>query len=687
MNKTAVVRRPIRGAQGSELTYQPALDGLRGVAVMAVLLYHGGVSWMGGGFLGVEVFFVLSGFLITSLLLAEESRGGIRLKDFWARRARRLLPALLALVTVCAAYELAVGPSHAVPDFGADALATLGYVANWHEIWVKSSYFTRSALTSPLAHTWSLAIEEQFYLLWPLVLLGLARAGRRLAARARHLPLIAFCAAGMAGFSLESALLYANGAGLNRVYYGTDTRATGLLAGALLAALVARRPVAGGCEGENLSARLGGRAAGLFGLVGAVGLALFLAAANGNPAFLYRGGFLALDLSVVALLVGATAPGGSSLVKRLLSFAPLRGVGLISYGLYLWHFPLMLWLTDSSTGVSGPALLLLRLGASLGAALVSFFLIEQPIRRRQLPRPALRVLAPLGGAVALALSLLTWGSTPALAGANLVGPRRASQHCTASVGGRRETFHSCPGIRVLMLGDSIGLTLGIETSFHPASYGLIAQNDSLFGCGFVETGLVYFEGGWVSPNPACQSALGTWKADEERFHPEVVMIEMGYWDESNWRRDGRVVHLGQPAYDAELRRAIHHFASVLGGPQLPVVFLSVPIVDPPPLSNGSAPPQASALRRRLVNSIFAGLARKEPRRVHYFDISPYVTPKGRFSTDLYGGICRDSDGVHFYVGQPTAPVQTACGARLEAALVPYLRKLVLEEVAAPRRSG
>src|SRR5580658_5807511 len=168
-----------RAGERPEIAYVPALDGVRGVAVVAVLLYHGGVSWAQGGFLGVEAFFVLSGFLITSLLLAEWAGSGrISLRHFWARRARRLLPALFVVVVVCAIYELVVGSSRAVPDFGADVLATALYVANWHQIWTGSGYFAQTGLVSPLQHTWSLAIEEQFYLIWPLVLLALLRLTR-----------------------------------------------------------------------------------------------------------------------------------------------------------------------------------------------------------------------------------------------------------------------------------------------------------------------------------------------------------------------------------------------------------------------------------------------------------------------------------------------------------------------------
>jgi hypothetical protein len=157
----------------TQLTYTPALDGVRGVAVLAVVLYHAGLPWAGGGFLGVELFFVLSGFLITSLLLAEwRQTGGIGLRGFWGRRARRLLPALFALLAVVGAYYALAGPAAAVPGLRGDGIATLRYYANWHQIAAGSSYFAATGPVSPLTHTWSLAIEEQFYAVWPLVVLA-----------------------------------------------------------------------------------------------------------------------------------------------------------------------------------------------------------------------------------------------------------------------------------------------------------------------------------------------------------------------------------------------------------------------------------------------------------------------------------------------------------------------------------
>src|SRR5277367_6126241 len=165
------------------VAYLPGLDGVRAFAVLAVMIYHGGISLTPGGFLGVDTFFVLSGFLITSLLVSEwQGTATIRLGAFWARRARRLLPALLLMLLFVAFYASVIVPKGTYGALRLDALATLLYVSNWHFILVNSNYFNETSASSPLLHTWSLAVEEQFYVIWPLVVLGVLHFTRSLGA-------------------------------------------------------------------------------------------------------------------------------------------------------------------------------------------------------------------------------------------------------------------------------------------------------------------------------------------------------------------------------------------------------------------------------------------------------------------------------------------------------------------------
>ena len=246
---TAVWVRPLRGrSDGGQpsgrpgIGYVPALDGMRGLAVMAVLAFHGGMAWARGGFLGVDAFFVLSGYLITSLLLAEwEQTGRIALGRFWGRRARRLLPALLLMVAVVTLGARTLLPPEEVRLLRGDGLAALFYVANWRMILRGGDYFAQTASPSPLEHTWSLGIEEQFYLVWPLLMAGLLAGTLAVAARRAALAhAIVLCAIGAAASTVLLATLYRSD-DPGRAYYGTDTRGASLLVGAGLAVLLARR--------------------------------------------------------------------------------------------------------------------------------------------------------------------------------------------------------------------------------------------------------------------------------------------------------------------------------------------------------------------------------------------------------------------------------------------------------------
>lgn len=360
------------------LPYLPGLDGLRGLAVIAVLLYHA-EGIIRGGFLGVESFFVLSGFLITALLLAEwQQHGRIDVKDFWLRRARRLLPALLLMLggtLAFATFQLG-GEARGLYD---DALAALVYAMNWHLVVGGQSYFDPTLRPSLLQHLWSLAVEEQFYLLWPLLFI----------AGLRGLRLRGLVLATLVGIVASSALmfwLYQPGADPSRIYYGTDTRAAGLLIGVVLALLW--KP--GGAEGRrSVGMALDGGGLAALGLL----LAGFVRLSDTHP-LLYRGGFTLVALSTALLIVAVTYPG-ARLMPALLGWRPLRWVGLRSYGIYLWHWPVfMVTRPYQDIALDGWPLLALRLLIVLALAELSYRLLELPIRHgvpawlRQFPAQA-----------------------------------------------------------------------------------------------------------------------------------------------------------------------------------------------------------------------------------------------------------------------------------------------------------
>ena len=348
------------------MQHQPALDGLRGAAVAGVLLFHAG--HLRGGYLGVDVFFVLSGFLITSLLLAEGARTGtVALGAFWARRARRLLPALLAVLAFVAVYSLVVASAAERTTIRGDGLATLGYVANWRAIFSGTDYWALFRSPSPLEHTWSLAIEEQFYLVWPLLLVAIAAAPRRRARRSRAVsrsPRSCGCRSCTTP-RRPRASTSAPTPGSRRSSSAPRWR-RGSRCGAR-GARVAREPPSKSRRGvRSCSSRSRG------------------SRLDGSSTVLYRGGLFLTALAVACVIAAAVHPqrGG---VGRALSFGPLCALGLISYGVYLWHWPIYVWLDTQRTHLDGWALVALRIAVTIAVATLSYFLLEQPIRHGAIP--------------------------------------------------------------------------------------------------------------------------------------------------------------------------------------------------------------------------------------------------------------------------------------------------------------
>jgi peptidoglycan/LPS O-acetylase OafA/YrhL len=360
---------PASGADhGRGLRYLPGLDGLRALSLIAILLYHSAFPWARGGFLGVTVFFTLSGFLITSLLVRErEATGAIRLRKFWQRRAQRLAPGVLVLFAVVAAMLFTGSIAHSGGIAG-DAAATATWVANWRFVASGQSYAAIFSAPSPFQHMWSLAIEEQFYLLLPgLLLLCL---GRKAKTRRWVLALVLLAAA--AASTWVCAAMFGHGS-TTRSYFGTDARVAEPLVGALLAlALLGRLGL------RELKRWVTGLADVL--AVGAlVGLGLLMHGLGQYDSHLYRGGFLLTALLTAFVITAASQQ--RSLVGRALSIPPLVWLGRISYGGYLYHWPVFLWLTQRRTGLSTWPLLSLRVVATVALATASYLAIEQPVRR------------------------------------------------------------------------------------------------------------------------------------------------------------------------------------------------------------------------------------------------------------------------------------------------------------------
>jgi peptidoglycan/LPS O-acetylase OafA/YrhL len=375
-----------RSEPAPELGYVPALDGLRALSVLAVIAYHADLPGATGGFLGVEVFFVISGYLITTLLLQEHLRSGrISLPSFWLRRARRLLPALFAVLLAALVLSLTLAPD-ALAQTRTDGAAALFYVSNWWQVIHHRSYFMDVDRPPLLLHLWSLAVEEQFYLVWPL---AVALFGRR----AQRWVLPSALLGGVLS-ALWLALRFDPSADPTRIYIGTDTRASGLLLGAALAAALS--------QSRTRRSRAGAFAWEISAVAGLASLLWLAARVSSADPFLYRGGLVLVDLASCALIAGLVAP---TIGARLLGVEPLAWVGRRSYGLYLWHWPIFaVTRAELDLDLSPARLLLLRLLLTFVAAEFSYRFVEMPIRRGALARLRDRPFV-LGASAALLAAL------------------------------------------------------------------------------------------------------------------------------------------------------------------------------------------------------------------------------------------------------------------------------------------
>jgi peptidoglycan/LPS O-acetylase OafA/YrhL len=445
---------------GPHLAYRPGLDGLRAIAVAGVFLYHSRIDWLPGGFLGVDLFFVLSGYLITSLLLIEwEARNRIDLRRFWLRRAKRLLPALV--VAVLAALVLAaIFARDDLAHTRGDAVSSLLYYTNWHEIIANHSYFNLMGRPSLLQHLWSLAVEEQFYVIWPLLLVpGLVLLGRR------RLPLVVI--AGIAGSAALMWALY-DPSDPTRVWNGTDTRAFLLLMGIFLALVW---PYV-----ERL--RRAVPLLELFGIAALVATVLLFRQMHDFDPTLWQGGDLAASFCFMVLIAAVAHPGTG--IGRALGVQPLRWLGERSYGIYLWHWPVVeLMRPGVDISWTGPGVVVAQAAIVLTAAELSYRYVEQPIRtgsleRRLAQRPR-RLRLELVGAGAMGLvaafailfvipkavnPITSYASPPPVKAATKPthpATTTPSHQTSQSTGTKQMQQSTLPSGHILALGDSVML--------------------------------------------------------------------------------------------------------------------------------------------------------------------------------------------------------------------------------------
>lgn len=683
------------------IAYQPALDGVRALAVLAVLLFHAEVAGFDGGYLGVSVFFTLSGFLITSLLAAEtESAGRVALGSFYARRARRLLPASVLLVVLVVVAAAVTDWFDAVSDLRAHVVGSLLQVANWVFLAQDGSYQEllqqAAGAASPLEHYWSLAIEEQFYWLWPIAFVGLWKLGKSHRGRLWLLGIVT-------GFFVLAAPVISSVWGSDAAYWASPARAAEILVGAFVAvALIGRR----------LDPRLWLLApASLMVLA----VCIFAFPTAGGPA--YAGWLPAIGAVSAFLLLGLQV---ESPVRRACSIAPLVWLGKISYGVYLFHWPIFVVMNEERMGFDGVGLLALRFGVTLAVAQVSFMIYEQPIRKanRLTVRPTMG-LAGLATAAVIALAYVAvpgpasdyWSinneateaaaldiddaplltvDDPDTTSPELTVDEQADETGSLSETDREPTEAGAdtgnladdaadvdndpsadesstdPGstattatattlpstvppipelsrpVRVIVAGDSTAEALGAGIVNWAAFSPNVAQAELNIqkGCGFVRDGAYRLGDEWFDVRDACRDWLEKDLPNRiAEASPDVVMMMTTSFDVLDHRYDD-----GDGSDPATLRDTIKaDFAQVtdeaLFNGAGAVVWIKAPLPDPLWLARGTDQEQPD--RHAVLHSVMDEIAAERPDDVYVIDLIDYFADAG-----LTSDVDARPDGVH-----------------------------------------
>jgi len=654
--------------------YIPTFDGMRGFWVlMGPLLYHarpqsiqGGPDIVPGGILSLDLFFVLSSYLIVSIALREwDGTGQIDLVAYAGRRVRRLFPALFLALGFLSIYLAAVDDPEIIDRWTGAIVSALTYSANWHEIAADVSYFEAFGAPSPLKHVWSFAIEEQFYLFAPLFLIAGLRWGGR---RGREI-LLAISVVGALASAWWMARVHVEGEDPSRAYYGTDTRAQALFVGIAIALAVHLYGAPRSVWGTRIAAFIAYPAT-------AWHLWAVLTISERDVWLFEDGGFLLVAVVAGLAMFGLSQDAPWSPLHRLFASPPFRYSGKISYGLYLYHWPIYLLLTPARAGslfgvdnITGWPLLGIHLTLTVIVSALSFHFVEQPFVKRKWPF-SLRPLVPAAGWFAGAAAIVV-----ILGGLLVAHTRRPPQEVERVVfvesadesGAAADDSTDPPGtdtqptdeqgpIRILAVGDSvmdqIGVTLS-DWSLENPEAGVIAFNESHIGCGTVREGDKRVPEGlegpvgdvcsdWAEPvDPLVVSEYDvvSWTTILEVFNPDVVITHISPWDVTDRRIEGLNggdwTHIGEPVYDdyarSEYSEAIELLTST--GAQL---F----ILEGAPL-NRVITPQNDPERILALNVLVAELADAAGDDVTMIDFPGWIGPIGSDQE-----LSRRDDGVH-----------------------------------------
>ncbi len=558
----------------------PALDGLRGLAVAAVVLYHFAPQLVPAGFIGVDVFLVLSGFLITSLALEEVDRTkAMSAPGFFARRARRLLPAAITTIVVVVIIARILDHGSVDSSLRGHAVASLTYIANWWSIAQHNSYQAAFGAESPLNHFWSLAVEEQFYLVFPIALIGvIALLKRRIGLhRLAHIALVGATVGAIASCALMW-ILRTPGTDPSRVYLGTDTRSQALFVGIAIACIVRLWPV----HSLRRASRAILTVAALLALATLVAIAV---AADFRSNWLYTGGFLlvAVTTGIVVLALN----GHNSFFSKALSLKWLRTLGLVSYGLYLWHWPVKVFVTQERLGLSDDRtgrieLFVIRCALTAVATALSWYLIEQPFRRKKSTtsetastKRASGLFVALGalGVTALIVGVVWFAAAPS-------ARPQADYSSTVAPATSIEKGPELP-ISLLWFGDSVAWTMGggaisfpwptdYNSPFDPRQ--IIIWNKGIGECPLLHRPSRSF--GITRAGSSCAGWEAKWRDAAVAFPPDAIVWSGALRDTYDVLVDGKWIAFGSAEwvalYDAELDKA----AAIATENGVPLILLS-----------------------------------------------------------------------------------------------------------------
>lgn len=630
-------RRDPDDAAFGRFGYHPGLDGIRGVAMAVIFCFHAGSRLFPGATLSLSVFFTLSGYLITRLLLDEGVRNAaLDLPRFWARRLRRLLPAALAGIGLVLVLSLL--SSLQIDPYGLrlDVFGALGYVANWRFLFAGDSYGKLFQQPSPLLHYWSLAVEEQFYLLLPLTVWAVLRFAPR--ARDFRLRLRTVLFAGI-GLSLLTTFIAAAAGNFDFVYYSLPSRAGELLVGGVFATYAGVSRIGEGRAPRWVTA---------VGFAALVTIGVLCTIPTPTDGWIGHGG-LTVFAVISATMIACATPVGP--LASLFAFWPFRMLGIISYGLYIYHWPIILWLTPDRTGMHGTALVLVQAAVTIGLAIVSYKLLERPIRSGNLLHGSTaRVAAPIG-IVAMALcgflvtsTLSTPSNLDFAAAAAEVNVGQPDAPASAAPIGASPGVSGAP--TVAFYGDSTGLLTakGFKRWAADATRVQMIGGAAWYGCGIIRDGKARFNGKVFDPG-GCGPLREQWGKALDEARPQIGVIQVGPIDvddhllpgDSAWRAPG------DPVYDAYLEAKMLEAVDVFVSRGVTPVWLTSPYIEP---SRSTQPPNHDPSGRRARMTRFNELLREvqqERPQLRLVDLASWMRhwPDGQFDPTLR------PDGVHF----------------------------------------